>query len=599
MRVQRLEAVLFITCLVAFGYFHHGGGWNQNVRFAMARALVESGTPAVDAYLVYRPSPGSDGTRLTRVPVEDGRFVWEGRRLDLGWGPSRGDAAAASPDAWAVSGDLALHDGHFHPNKAPGVSFLVAPAYGVLHAIGRLTGSDPDDWWTLTLRAWLATLASVGVLSAAGCVVVYRLALRVSDGAVVPSLAAALSFAFGTIYFHYASSLYEHDVAATLSIAAFYFLIRAKDADRGALAWAVAAGACAGYSAVTNYVEIVVAAILGGYLLARVRAPRAWAAYGVGLAAPLALLAAYNVEAFGTPFTTNYAHQNPLFRDASAWMSVFHAPSPRVLAVVLFSPFRGLFYTSPVLLAGIAGLAVLLRGSRHRAEAVVSAAVIGFFVLFNVSFNAWAGGSGIGPRYLVPAIPFLAFPLALGFGRRPRLTAALAAVSAALVLLSAAVDPQCPQFVVKGRPDWRLDPIREYVWPLFARERPDTLLSAWRDGIVAAEERAAADAGLGPEARAAKLAALRRALDHAVAGRDPRAPLGTIRGPVSANPIGIVEGGFYALHPPESVPAIWNAFNAGEFLFPRSRWSLLPLGLFLGACALGMRAEVRRSGRSS
>lgn len=591
--MRRLEVLLFVACLAAFGYFHHGGGWNQNVRFAMVRALVESGTPAVDDYLVYRPAPGSDGARLTRVPVRDARFVWDGKTYDLGWGPGRGGDVPAAPDAWAASGDLALFEGRFHPNKAPGVAFLAAPAYAVAHGIARLSGADPDAWWTLTLSAWLATLASVGVVSAAGCVVVFRLALRVTEGRVAPSLAAALTLALGTIYFHYAASLYEHDVAAALSIAAFYLLIRAKEADRGALSRAAAAGACVGFSVVANYAQIVVAAILAGYLAARVRDRKTWLAYGAGLAGPLALLAVYNIAAFGTPLTTNYAHQNPLFRDPAAWMNVFHAPSPRVLAVVLFSPFRGLFYSSPVLLLGAVGLASLFREARHRAEAIAAGSIVAFFLLFNVSFNAWAGGSGIGPRYLVPAIPFLAYPLARAFDLRPRLTSAFAAVSAVLVILSAAVDPQCPQFVVKGRPDWKLDPIREYVLPLFLRERADTLLTAWRNGIAAEEELAAA--ALPPDARAARLAAVGRALDRAVAGNDPKgAPLGTVRGPVSANPIGIVEGGFYALHPPESLPAIWNAFNAGEFLFPRSRWSLLPILLLGSAFALWMRFEITR-----
>lgn len=594
MRCSRLEIALFVTCLVAFAYFHHGGGWNQNVRFAMVRAMVEARTFAVDSFLVYRPAPGGSGETLVRLPVTDGRFEWEGRTYYLGWGRAGGAGSAipARLDEWAVSGDLAFHAGRFHPNKAPGVAFAAVPAYAVLYGIDKLAGADPDSWWILTVNAWLTSLLSVGLISAAGCVLVFRLALRVSDGAVVPSLVAALTCALGTIFFHYACTLYEHDVAAIACIAAFYFLVRAK--EERALRDLMLAGVCVGYAATTNTIFAAVAILLGAYLVVSVRVRHGWLAYGLGILGPLAMLLAYNVACFGTPFTTNYAYENPLFRNEAAVLGVFSAPSASAFAALLISPFRGLFYTSPVLLAAVAGLALMLRDSRHRAEAWVVASVAGFFLLFNMSFNGWAGGSAVGPRYLVPAIPFLTVPLAIGFARWPRIVAALAVVSAAVVMLSAAVDPQCPQYVVQGRPMWKFDPVREYVLPLFLRGTPDTIADAWRDGLLSQAEREMVARGLPPDARAAKLAALRRSADDIVEGRDPGNPLGHVRGPVSANPIGIVEGGYYALHPPDSTPSAWNAFNAGEFLFPGSRLSLLPLVLLLGGCGFWMAREARR-----
>jgi hypothetical protein len=42
-RIQRIELLLFVACLFAFAYFHQGGGWNQNARFAEVRAMAEEG----------------------------------------------------------------------------------------------------------------------------------------------------------------------------------------------------------------------------------------------------------------------------------------------------------------------------------------------------------------------------------------------------------------------------------------------------------------------------------------------------------------------------------------------------------------------------
>jgi hypothetical protein len=63
----------------------------------------------------------------------------------------------------------------------------------------------------------------------------------------------------------------------------------------------------------------------------------------------------------------------------------------------------------------------------------------------------------------------------------------------------------------------------------------------------------------------------------------------TVRGPVSVNPVGVFEGMFeYDFFPAGSPPTRWASFNVGEFLWPDSRWSLLPLFLVSGGLgALG------------
>ena len=57
----RIQWALFAATFVSFAWFHPGGGWNQNARFAMVRAIVEGGTVAIDDYLVYRPAPPGGG----------------------------------------------------------------------------------------------------------------------------------------------------------------------------------------------------------------------------------------------------------------------------------------------------------------------------------------------------------------------------------------------------------------------------------------------------------------------------------------------------------------------------------------------------------
>ena len=42
--------LLAFTLFLSYGYFYQGGGWNQDSRFSMVRAILESGTLKITAY---------------------------------------------------------------------------------------------------------------------------------------------------------------------------------------------------------------------------------------------------------------------------------------------------------------------------------------------------------------------------------------------------------------------------------------------------------------------------------------------------------------------------------------------------------------------
>ena len=700
-RLRRLEWMLLAASFLGFAWFHPGGGWNQNVRFALVRAIVEEGRVAVDSFLVYEADPAPSASRLVRSPIVDGEVVLRGNRIALYWRDGDGrpipltrrvagqvvgvrnaetmlEVAAAegvtfavrvppearvlrhgrpvpltslatgepvlvtliepdgrravagtveagiasAPVEWAepgsvaASGDLSFHGGHFHPAKAPGGSFLAVPAYLAVRTVGRAAGADPDDWWTLTVSAWLTSVLSVGLLAALAVVLLFRLALRLSGGRVTASVLTALAFAFGTPFLPYATMLYEHAPIAFLLLAAFALLVTARETQaaggRQALL-ALAAGLAAGLAAVANYLMAVVAVMLLAYLVATVRRPRAWLAFGIGLLGPFLLLCAYNVAAFGVPFTTNYAFEDPQFLErGEAFLGVFRVPDLAVIPQVLLSPFRGILLAAPVLLLGLGGLVAWFRSGRLRAEWTFVVSVLVFFLAFLTTFNGWHGGWGASPRYLVPALPFLALPAVLAFVRAPAASSAMAALSIGLNLLVVAVDPQAPVALspmarIEGLPEWRHSPIALYEWPLFATGRAGPILEAQRDAVLLANDRYMAGKGVPPEVRAGNQAGLRRHIDGLIAAGQPAplllqrgpggepglspSPLSTFEGPVSANPMGMYEGWMYRDHGPGSRQARWNSFNVGEFLFPRSRWSLGPLLLLeLLLCGLAIRA---------
>ena len=111
-----------------------------------------------------------------------------------------------------------------------------------------------------------------------------------------------------------------------------------------------------------------------------------------------------------------------------------HAPSWHAARLVLVGN-RGLFVVAPVLLLAAAGLVLLWRRGA-RAESLLCGAVSVAFLVLELGYYDPYGGDSPGPRFFIPALPFLALGLAPAFARWRVATALFAAAS---VLASTAV----------------------------------------------------------------------------------------------------------------------------------------------------------------
>jgi len=85
---RRPEIPLFALVFGAYAYFYQAGGWNQNSRFDLTRAIVEQGTVAIDAF-------------------------------------------------HENTGDKAQRGDHWFTDKAPGLSWLAVPAYASAQLVVR------------------------------------------------------------------------------------------------------------------------------------------------------------------------------------------------------------------------------------------------------------------------------------------------------------------------------------------------------------------------------------------------------------------------------------------------------------------------------
>jgi hypothetical protein len=108
-----------------------------------------------------------------------------------------------------------------------------------------------------------------------------------------------------------------------------------------------------------------------------------------------------NALRFGSPLATGYAP-----RDLP-----FSGPVMMGLWGLLISPHTGMLFYDPLLFAGL--LALPLMVWRRPREALFPLGLFGGSLLFYAAYHAWSGESAWGPRYLVPALPYLLVPLLL------------------------------------------------------------------------------------------------------------------------------------------------------------------------------------------
>ncbi|HEY3922119.1 MAG TPA: hypothetical protein VGL76_08395 [Gaiellaceae bacterium] len=307
----------------------------------------------------------------------------------------------------ASSYDKSSYGGHLYSDKAPGTSVLELPSVAALNIPpGQRVG--PHD-----AGVWGVRLLTCGLAFLLGALLVGRLAEGLAPGR---GALALVAFALGTLVAPLAATSFSHVISATIGFAAFLAAWRRRF---------LAAGLLAGAAVFVEYQTAAILVLVGLYVA--LRGVRPLAAYAAGVLPAAGLLLAYDAVAFGSPFHLSYRYVvGDYVSEQSSGFFGIGLPNLHATHDVFVGP-RGLLVISPVLVAAAYGLVLLWR--RYRAETLVCAAVAIFFVILDCGYFLPYGGGSPGPRFLVPALPFLAVGLGPAFARRPRVTAALAAAS--------------------------------------------------------------------------------------------------------------------------------------------------------------------------
>lgn len=341
-------------------------------------------------------------------------------------------------------GDMSYWHGHYYSDKAPGMSFLAVPPYAAFRAAFPAGAGVPykrtrHGGYAIRLKTVYIRYAMDYLLlifpSAIFGVLLWLFLSRIT-GDQRWSLVLAAVYSLGTIAWVYSVQFLSHQEAAILLFGAFLLLyhgVARREAGWRVYLFAALAGLVAGYSVITEYPTIVIAALLGGYLLlvAPRRLPAAMA-FIAGMIPPAALAMAYDTAAFGKAFALGYAHVR-----SAAYHNSIHtgflglanpakygvqAPTLNSIWQITFGAYRGIFLVSPVLLLFFAGLVFMWKRRDLRPELWLCIAVVLLYVLLDASrgkgLNGWSGGYSVASRHLTPMLPFMIVPMAFGLGNR-------------------------------------------------------------------------------------------------------------------------------------------------------------------------------------
>ncbi len=395
--------MVFILFFISYGYFFQGGGWNQNSRICLTRAILRHHSFTIDSF------------------KEDAREM-----------------------AFVNTGDWAFYNGHYYSNKAPGLSLLAVPFYALAEYLMRSLVPD-DGGRQVLLSAYFSTLCTTVLFSSLLCLLMFYVFHHFFHTGIGNALLATLLFGFGTLAFSYSTTFYSHQPAAFFSFLSFVVIMQIRQGSvRHQAVRALVAGVSAGVAVLIEPSTLFIGGTVAVYL-ASSREGRRYLPLFIAGGIPAGVVQGfYNTMCFGHPLASGYQYAN----DLVMWKvegKLFGIPHPARFFQLLCSPYRGLLFSSPVLLMALPGVFIFLRNRQWRAEALCSIVVSVLMVVLIASFHAWHGGSAAGPRYLLPAFPFFYLLAGVSLVRFPKLYLLVGTISLLINLSITVVGNEIPR----------------------------------------------------------------------------------------------------------------------------------------------------------
>jgi len=321
-----------------------------------------------------------------------------------------------------TKGDVFRYEGHLYAAKQPGQFMAGAVVYFLLRIFGLTYFKN------YLLTSALVTFFTASLVLAASASAVFEIAreLGANRDDLFWAAGAALIYALATTTFSYSGIAHHDALASGYLVIAFYFIFQLsrQPHDRRAYLKSCAAGLLLGLTITTSMLPFFMVILCLLYFLS-LRRSGLLPIFLVGLLAGLLPLFIYDAVSFGNPFRlANIA-------GASMFADTFWRFEPRNFGDKLALYSRALVFYVPVFAVGLFGLSYYPGQIKRSADflTLVGLLIVLAAYVFNISSD---GDCQFGPRYLLPAMPFVCLGI-VGFGYLSRPTErGLAAVAVVL-----------------------------------------------------------------------------------------------------------------------------------------------------------------------
>jgi len=358
--------LVFILLIILFGYFYQEGGWNANSRFSLIYAIVRERSLTIDHFV-------------------------NNDRLDT------------------KTGDFAFYKGHYYSDKAIGPAILGSIIYAPIYWLQNHF-QFPGTLGT----KWIITFILVGIPSAFSGSLMFLFCYWITGNRLKSHL-VTISVTLGTLYFPYSLIFFSHQLTTSLLFSAFFLAFFHKKYPGRWKDWhSFLFGSLLGWSAISEYPSVLIGLPLAVYYLIN--------AYKVkkshfsstiilpiaGACFPILLQLIYNKICFGGFHSIGYNYlEDPIFQSGmqSGLMGI-NRPNIRSLYYMTLHPLMGVMWQSPVLILSIFGLISLLGNRHYTLEIVMAVFIISTYFLVISGYFIWWGGWAVGPRHIIPTLPF-------------------------------------------------------------------------------------------------------------------------------------------------------------------------------------------------
>jgi len=420
MFLKKKETKLFFTFFIIYFFFIQWYGWNEQSHFSLTRSIAEERRFEIDSF-------------------------------------------------YNQTGDRALFNNHYYTDKNPGLSFLATPIYSTWQFIyynffsgkfikeysgdNKFVSQSQGDVYIVTYvdpgffiftSMILVTVFTSSLFASLTAILIYRIS-RYFVMNEKHRILITVSYALGTLAFINALHYMSHAVGTFFVFLSFFLLFKSKK-EIPTKKLFILAGIAVGFAIVVEYSVILIAIMLLAYAFTVNRYKTAIFLFSllVGIF-PLLL---YNFFSFGSPFdfagsyidrqiySTAYPKTGLIFSSENTrlqqkfiefsffgsienLMKHFHLipnlPNPYVVLRLLFYPYRGLFFYSPILFLSIIGMVFMLK--EYKTEVMMILIILFLFLCFLSVRSNWWGGYCFGNRHLLPVVPFLTLPMIYAFNR--------------------------------------------------------------------------------------------------------------------------------------------------------------------------------------